>query len=398
MSIMFDTVQVGDMPVRNRFVHSATHEVLAETDGRVTEEIVRRYETLAKGEVGLIIPGHMFVHPSGRAHPRQSGIYCDEMIPGLCRLTDAVHAHGGKVAVQLAHGGRQSPKKVLGTQPLAPSGHGRDPVTMNKPRQMTREIIRETVQAFIDAARRAAEAGADAVQLHGAHGYLICEFLSPFYNRRRDEYGGSAEGRFRFLREIVTGVRSVLPDTMPVLVKMNGNDYTPRTGVTPDLAARYAAWLVDMGVAAVEVSGGTYYGFQSVRGEIPIPELVQTLPAWMRPIARIKMHFEKSKSRFAEAYNLEAAKTIRPATGTATLILVGGMRSLSKMEEIVSAGHADMISMSRPFIREPLLVKKFREGKKTEADCISCNMCSAAMFNEIPVRCYRKGLPAVFRA
>jgi 2,4-dienoyl-CoA reductase-like NADH-dependent reductase (Old Yellow Enzyme family) len=260
---------------------------------------------------------------------------------------------------------------------------------------MTTEQIEETIQAFADAAGRTVEAGADAIQLHGAHGYLISEFLSPFFNRRKDKYGGSPEGRFKFIKEIINRIRETVPTEMPIMVKVNANDFTPKEGTTQELAAIYAGWLAQLGISAIEVSCGCYYNFQTVRGDIPIRELVQSLPGWMRPVARIKMHFQKAESRFVEAYSLDAAKTIKPALGDVPLILVGGMRKLETMEEVVSAGSADLISMSRPFIREPLLVKKFREGKSTEASCISCNMCSAAMFNEIPVRCYQKGIPGL---
>ncbi len=392
MRLTFQSISIGGMVVKNRFVHSATHEAMAAPDGQITDAIIKRYATLAKGEIGLIIPGHLFVHLFGQAHTGQGGIHSDAMIPGLAKLAAAVHDHGGKVAFQLAHGGRQSPKALIKRRPLAPSGHGLDPVSLDRPRQMSNEMIKETVQAFVSAAQRAVEAGADAVQLHGAHGYLINEFLSPFFNRRKDAYGGSDENRFRFLGEVVAGVQKVLPKGMPMLVKLNTNDFTPGKGVTPDLAAVYARWLVEMGVAAVEVSCGSYYGFQTIRGDIPVAELAAGLPFWMRPVARIKMKLQAPANRFQEAYNLEAAKVVKAAMKAAPLMLVGGMRRLGHMEEILAAGHADMLAMSRPFIREPFLVKRFKDGKSTAAACISCNQCFAAMFNHQPVRCrYNSG-------
>jgi len=393
MSDLFEPIMLADVKIKNRFVHSATQEAMADDDGSITGEIVRRYTRLAQGEVGLIIPGHLYVHPRGRAHQRQCGIHTDAMIPGLKKVADAVHAHGGKIAFQLAHGGRQCPSQILGQAPLAPSGRGRDPVSLNKPVHMDESQILETIHAFAAAARRAEVAGADAVQIHAAHGYLINEFLSPFFNHRKDGWGASAAGRFRLLEAIVKSVRQALPDGMPVLVKLNANDFTPRTGITPDLAAVYAKWLVERGVAAVEVSCGTYYGFQTIRGDIPGAELVRALPAWMRPAARLKMKIQGPANRFKEAYNLDAARTIRPAVKRTPLIVVGGMRRLAQMEETVSQGTADMISMSRPFIREPSLVRRFSQGKTAAAACVSCNRCFAAMFNALPIRCYQKGLP-----
>lgn len=393
MSCLFQPMMLADVKIKNRFVHSATHEAMAADDGAITEDIVRRYTRLAQGEVGLIIPGHLYVHPLGRAHQRQCGIHADAMIPGLKKLVDAVHAHDGKMAFQLAHGGRQCSSQILGQAPLAPSGRGRDPVSLNKPVQMDESQILETIQAFAAAAQRAEIAGADAVQIHAAHGYLINEFLSPFFNDRKDGWGGSEAGRFRLLEAIVKSVRHALPDGMPVLVKLNANDFTPRKGITPDLAATYARWLVELGVAAVEVSCGTYYGFQTIRGDIPGAELARALPAWMRPVARLKMKTQGPANRFKEAYNLDAARTIRPAMQGTPLIVVGGMRRLAQMEETVFQGTADMISMSRPFIREPSLVRRFSHGKTTAAACVSCNRCFAAMFNALPIRCYQKGLP-----
>jgi 2,4-dienoyl-CoA reductase-like NADH-dependent reductase (Old Yellow Enzyme family) len=392
MASVFDPIRIGDLAIKNRFVHSATCEEMAEGDGAVTEKILRRYAQLARGGVGLIIPGHMYVHPFGKAHAHQTGIHSDALTAGLARLAAAVHDQEGKIAFQLAHGGRQSPKKLIGRPPLAPSGHGLDPVTLNRPRAMDAGLIEETIDAFGAAARRAAEAGADAVQIHAAHGYLVNEFLSPFFNRRQDGWGGSEEGRFRFLGEIVAKVRGVLPPRMPVLVKLNADDFTPRPGITPALAAAYAKRLVGLGVAAVEVSGGTYYGFQTIRGEVPGKEIARALPAWMRPAARIKLKWQQPANRFQAAYNLSAAETIKPALDGRPLILVGGLRGLAQMNDLIAREAADLIAMSRPFIREPSLVRRFAEGKATEASCISCNRCFAAMFNAREVRCYQKGI------
>jgi len=395
MSRMFQPVNIGKMEIKNRFVHSATHEAMADPDGRITDDLIGRYKNLAKGEIGLIIPGHMYVHPFGKAHHGQIGIHSNDMISGLKRLTETVHENGGKIAFQLTHGGRQVPKKVIGTQPLAPSKQGRDPVTLNKPRKMDERMIEETIGAFANAAVRAIEAGADAVQLHAAHGYLISEFLSPFFNKRKDKWGGSNENRFRFIEEIIKRIKSNLSDDKPILVKMNAIDYTPFKGVTPDLAAVYAKWMAKLGVGAVETSCGTYYTFHSIRGDIPVAEMAAALPMWMRPLAKVKLNFQKKGTTFKDAYNLEAARTIKPQIGDTKLILVGGLRKLFQMEEIVENGDADLISMSRPFIREPFLVKRFKEKKATEASCISCNKCFAAMFNSMPVKCYERGVPGL---
>jgi 2,4-dienoyl-CoA reductase-like NADH-dependent reductase (Old Yellow Enzyme family) len=326
----------------------------------------------------------------------QTGIHRDDMIPGLKKLVEAVHQNGGKIAFQLAHGGRQVPKKLIGRAPLGPSSKGRDPVSLNKAKKMDEPEIRDVIQAFAEAAGRAAEAGADAVQLHGAHGYLINEFLSPFFNDRQDDWGGSDEGRFRFLKEIVLEVKKVLPHDMPVLVKLNTNDFTPKQGITAELSKKYVAWLVDLKIDGVELSCGTYYTFHMVRGEIPIKELACGLPKWMRPVAKLQFKKMVPQCEFEEAYNLQAARLIKPIMGETPLLLVGGLRRLSHIEKLIEANYADFISMCRPFIREPFLVKRFKKGEAEEAACISCNKCFAAVFNHIPLHCYAKGIPAKY--
>ncbi|MBW2636971.1 MAG: NADH:flavin oxidoreductase, partial [Deltaproteobacteria bacterium] len=218
MSLLFSPIRIGTMEIKNRLVHSATYEGLSLDTGEVTDKLITRYRTLARGEVGLIITGMMAVKPLGRGLKYQTGIQSDDMIPGLKRLVEVVHEEGGKIAFQIAHAGRQSSKEVIGETPMGPSGTVRDPVYFFKPRAMTEGEIEKTINAFGAAARRAAEAGADAIQLHAAHGWLINQFLSPFFNRRKDAWGGSDENRFRLLKEIILKIRDTVPEGIPILV------------------------------------------------------------------------------------------------------------------------------------------------------------------------------------
>jgi len=396
MSVVFEPHKIGKLEVKNRFVHSATYECMAEETGKVTDKLIKRYSKLAQGEIGLITPGHLFVHSRGRTTKHQTGIHRDEMIAGLKELTGAVHQNGGKIMFQLAHGGRQVPKKLIGEAPLAPSSKGRDPVSLNKAKKLDESEIQEVIDSFVEASRRAAEAGADAVQFHSAHGFLINEFLSPFFNDRQDEWGGSDERRFRFLKEIILEAKKSLPDDMPILVKLNTNDFTPKKGITPELAKKYVEWLVDLKIDGVELSCGTYYSFHTVRGEIPLKELAYGLPRWMRLVAKLQFKKMMPLCAFEEAYNLQAAKIIKPIMGKIPLLLVGGIRRLSHIKELIEKNYTDFISMSRPFNREPFLVKRFKEGKSEEASCISCNKCFAAIFNNIPLNCYVKGIPSKY--
>ena len=390
MSQLFSPMKIGGLELRNRFVRSATFAGMATENGHVTDDILKLYRNLAKGRIGLIITGHFYVSPAGKALFNQVGIHSDEMIPGLKRLVQEVHEQDGKIVFQLSHAGRQTTKEVTGQRPIGPSGKGRDPIYFVKPREMNEDDIHETIQSFVNAAKWAVEAGADGIQLHGAHGYLINQFLSPFFNTRSDAWGGSEEGRFRFLEQVFTEIKSVIPKETPILIKLNTNDHTPRQGVTPELAARYTQRLGGMGIDAVEISSGSsFYSFMNVcRGQVPVQQLVDTMPFFKKPIARLMMNRLVGKYDLEEGYHLQAAKTIKPALGEIPLLLVGGMRRVAHMEEILEKGYADFISICRPFIREPFLVKRIEEGKTDRASCVSCNKCIGAIANRMPLRCY----------
>lgn len=395
MSILFTPINLGSMQIKNRFVHSATYEVMALETGEVSNKLIKRYQNLAKGEVGLIIPGYMFVHPLGRAYGYQTGIHSDDMIPGLKKLVEAVHQEDGKIVFQLAHAGRQTTKAMIGQTPVGPSSKGRDPFHFFKPKEMNETEIQGVIKAFGKAASRAVEAGADGIQLHAAHGYLINQFLSPFFNQRDDEWGGSDANRFRFLKELILAIRNRLPQGMPILVKLNTHDYTPEEGITPPLAVTYAKWLADLEINGLEIScGSSVYSFMNMcRGDVPVKELVQSLPFWKRPLGTLMMKRLEGQYNFEEPYNLGVAKLIKPLLGEIPLFLVGGVRKVEEMEGILARQCADCISMSRPFIREPFIVKRIKEGKTETVACISCNRCLAAVPNNMPVRCYVKGLP-----
>ena len=392
MEHLFRQGKLGNLILQNRLVHSATYEGMASASGEVTEELLRRYKDLARGGVGLITPGYMYIHPQGRAMKNQTGIHSDKMLPGLKELTATVHKAGGKVIFQLSHAGRQTSKKLIGRVPMAPSGRNRDPVYQVKPKRMTARDIARTVKTFGDAAARAVRVGADGIQIHACHCYLINEFLSPYFNTRNDAWGGTDEKRFRFLKSIVLEVRKEMPNGMPLLVKLNANDFTPEEGVTVPLAARYAGWLAELKIDVLEIScGSPVYSFMNMcRGRVPVEEIVGGLPILKKPLALLKLKSMEGKYDLEEGYNLDAAMKIKPKIGNMPLILVGGMRRASQMEYILRQGYADFISMSRPFIREPSLAKKFKKGKQDVAACTSCNKCLAAAANNQAVKCYYK--------
>lgn len=390
MSILFFPQKIGTLEIKNRFVHSATFECMAAEEGEVTDRLVDRYRRLAAGGIGLIIPGFMYVHPRGKAAPSQTGIYSDRLIAGLARIAEAVHQSQSKLFFQLVHAGGQTNRKITGGLPMGPSALPRDPVSLAKPLSMTEKDILTAIRTFGSAARRAMEAGADGVQLHAAHGYLINQFLSPYFNRRNDAWGGTREKRFRFLAEILKTVKNAVPKKTPVLVKLNTNDYTLSQGITPDLAGYYAQRLAAMGIEGLEVSSGTLFfsPTNTCRGKAPVKAIAESFPKWVRPLIKMLVKRRADQYPFREAYHLTAAKIIKPLIGKVPLLLVGGMRRVTQMEKIVADGQADFISLSRPFVREPFLVNAIREGKTDQAACESCNQCLSAILRGRPLGCY----------
>lgn len=356
---LFSETSINGMTLKNRLVRSATWEGMCDPDGRPTAKLAEYYGNLARGGVGLIITGYTFVRPDGRQLPGKMGIANDAFAAEMRALTDAVHAEGGKICLQLVHAGGQTDSSNAGVRPLAPSAVKVEQFP-EQPRAMTFADIQAVVKSFREAAHRGKEYGFDAVQLHAAHGYLINQFLSPHTNYRGDEYGGPPENRSRFLMEVYWAVREAVGRDYPVLVKLNGTDNL-EDGL--DLAdARYAARQLDKGeVDAIEISGGT--------------------PA-SGPGAPIRRHIDQPGD---EAYNLPLAREIKAAV-RCPIMVVGGFRS-PEICEAALQNDADYISMSRPFIREPDLANRWRAGNRGRATCTSCNGCFVPAFKEGGIYC-----------
>ncbi len=336
------------MHLANRLVRSATWEGMCTLDGQTTQKLNSFYYDLAKGGVGLIISGYAFVRSDGKQLPGQLGIDRDEVVSGIQALSDSVHRGGGKLCIQLVHCGGEASSKAAGRQPLAPSAVKVDQFP-EIPAELSIEEISELIASFAASARRVKDAGCDAVQLHAAHGYLINQFLSPLTNHRKDLYGGDVESRCRFLMEVYRGVRSVVGDDFPVMVKLNGADNIDG-GLTLDDALVAARLLDDEGIDAIEVSGGT----PASGAETPVRQGID--------------------SREKEAYNLPLAYRIKSAV-SCPIMLVGGLRSFELVEGIIRREEADYVAFSRPLIREPNLPRRWEEGNEVHARCISCNGC-----------------------
>lgn len=347
MSILFEPTEINGMRLANRFVRSATWEGLAADDGSVTPELIKTVVDLAQGGVGLIISGHAFVSPEGQAGPWQLGIYKDELVGSLKTMTDAVHSAGGKMVAQLAHAGHFAIKQITKQPPYVVSNFEG---LANSPRhELTKEDIRKLVTAFADAAGRAKNSGFDGVQIHSAHGYLFSQFLSPAFNLREDEYGGSIENRTRIHVETCNAIRKAVGPDYPVLIKINGEDFI-ENGLTLEDSVSAATILAEAGFDAIELSGGT-------------------LTSKSLSPSRTGINSEEK-----EAYFKEAAGAYKKAIDV-PLILVGGMRSLTVAEQTVTNGTADYISMCRSLIREPGLINRWQSGDTRPAKCKSDNLC-----------------------
>jgi 2,4-dienoyl-CoA reductase-like NADH-dependent reductase (Old Yellow Enzyme family) len=355
MNVLFTPAKIGTIEIKNRFVRSATNDRMVTRGGKVTDELVDCYRVLARGEIGLIITGHAYISALGQGSVRQLGVYDDNLIAGLRLITDAVHEMDGKVAIQITHAGRQTQKEIINETPVAPSAipYGLQKVV---PRELSDGEIGQIIEDFAGAASRAQEAGFDAVQLHGAHGYLITQFLSPFSNKRTDRWGGDEERRFRFLHEVNKSVREKVGPDFPVFIKLAMKDFV-EGGLDVSTSISIARRLSELGIDAIETSGGFSSGMENIRRDV--------LPG------KGEAYFRAEASRLKKNVDVP-------------VILVGGLRSLSTMESIIEGGDADFVSLSRPFIREPDLVLKLKSGAD-RASCVSCSKCSIS--REPVLRC-----------
>ena len=351
MSVLFEQVSIGSMKLKNRFVRSATNDYMAEPDGAISDRQVELYRKLAAGEVGMIISGHAYVqHPLGRGSVGQNAIYDDKFVAGYRRAVQAAQALGSAFVMQVSHAGRQTPQDwPAGQDTVAPSAVT-DSASGVTPRALTEAEIWSLVDAYATAVGRAKAAGCDGAQLHLAHGYLLSSFISPYTNRRTDKWGGSLENRIRILGEIMQRARRAAGEDFPILAKLNSTDGMPGDGyLTLDDVVATARALAGWGVAAIEVSGG----IREAKG-------VMSAPGIARPEQ--------------EAYFAAAAKAVKAAVNV-PVILVGGFRSLAVMERVVAEGTADLVALSRPLVREPDLVARFKNGQAAKATCVSCNAC-----------------------
>jgi 2,4-dienoyl-CoA reductase-like NADH-dependent reductase (Old Yellow Enzyme family) len=389
----FQPYILAGVKLKNRILRSATHEGLADESGAPLPALTQKYLQLAKGGIGAIITGYAGVHPVGKcALHRMLMADRDELIPAYRTLVQAVHAAGTPIFLQLGHAGRQTRSKITEFQPVAPSAIRDQFFNEEIPKELTEAEIEAVITAFVQAARRAQEAGFDGVQIHAAHGYLLSEFLSAYSNHRRDKWGGSIENRFRIIGEIFSRIHTLLPE-FPILIKINATDGR-KNGMRLPEAVLIAQRLEEAGCAAIEVSCGVdedkFFTIRSERN--PIDAVfhynfkVHNAPAWMRPLLKLFLTRAFKPSLPSRMYNVPAAQAIKAAVKI-PVMAVGGIKTLADLQAVFNQDAADLVSLSRALILEPNLIEKFRTGKQAEAKCLSCNYCALGIESE-PLRCH----------
>jgi 2,4-dienoyl-CoA reductase-like NADH-dependent reductase (Old Yellow Enzyme family) len=352
------------MELRNRFVRSATCDGWADTDGHVTDRQVRFFTELAQGGVGLIVVGITYVHHSGQIIVSQNSIASDGCIAGFKRLTTVVQGHGAKIALQLFHAGRNRAEILRGKDIVAisPSYIQNDPYFPKKYRSMNEDEIWDVINAFGDGAKRAREAGFDAVQLHAAHAFLPSQFLSPYTNRRTDGWGGPLTNRLRFHREIYRNMRSKVGDDYPLLIKIGVQDGFSR-GLEFSEGKIAAQLVAEWGFDALEISSGLRGdGYEASEFRTKIDRLDR------------------------EGYFRDWCKQVKSQVSV-PVMMVGGLRTFELMEEIIQKHEADFISLSRPLINNPYIINEWLSDRRRRAGCISCNKCLEALIDGEGLSC-----------
>ncbi len=345
-SKLFTPANIGTMHLANRAIRSGTQDPLGNRDGTATQAQADMLREVAASGVPLIISAFHYIAPEGRATKIQSG-FCEEAhYESQKAVLDAIHSAGSKYILEIHHAGLNvyfPPKNPDDPAPLGPVGV--EAANGIMAREITPEIMEQLIQIHVDAALKAKEIGFDGVQLHCAHGYLLSQFLDPTRNSRTDEYGGSAENRFRFIRRIFTALREALGPDYPLLVKINSNCAGEADAAYADDIVYFCKEFEALGADMIELSGHD----------------------WMQQA--------KDKNRL---YYFDRAKAVRDAVGL-PLSLVGGIRSMDDINAVLDAGF-DFVSMSRPFITQPDFLEHLKKGE--ESPCLGCTKCLTLYLKE----------------
>lgn len=358
LECLFSPIRIGAMEVKNRIVMAPMGTNLGNSQGEPTEEMIRYYVARSRGGVGLIIADDTTITSSALYHKNELRLHEDRLIPSWKKLTQEVHAHGAKIAPQLVHPSFNAPSAFSGFQPVAAS-----PIPSRRyreiPRELTAEEIEKIIEQFAEAARRAQEGGCDAVQLHCAHmHHMLGSFLSPLYNKRTDQYGGSLEGRLKLSLEVIRRIRSKVGPGFPILIRISGDEFLPG-GQTIEESKFIAPLLVEAGVDAIQVSAGTGNNFWMVIPPTGTPEA---------PYAAL-----------AEEIKREVDVPI---------ICVGRIHHPWAAEKILRSGKADMVAMGRALLADPELPNKAARGDLDDiAPCMGDSMCLVYVQMEQKISC-----------
>ncbi|MCM1988278.1 NADH:flavin oxidoreductase [Oceanirhabdus seepicola] len=346
---LFHENNLANIDLKNRFVRSATWENMTTEDGHLTKELYDIYEELAKGEVGLIITGYGNVVKEEQPNPGMMGIYDDSFIQEYKKLTKLVHSYGSKIIMQIAYGGTKT-KFNLGERVIYAPSEVPERSTNVLGKSMSKDEIDYIINAFAEAGKRVKDAGFDGVEIHGAHTYLINQFLSPYYNRRTDEYGGSLENRMRFLLQIYYKMREKVGKDFPILVKLTATEFF-ESGLTFEETKLICKKLESVGIDGIEISGNIHGKAKSMTGEI----------------------FDGYEIK-EEGYFIEYAKIISE-TVNVPIITVGGFKDFYNIEKVFNETNIGYFAISRPLLAEPHLIKRWKDGHRKPAKCVRCSKC-----------------------
>jgi 2,4-dienoyl-CoA reductase-like NADH-dependent reductase (Old Yellow Enzyme family)/thioredoxin reductase len=357
MAQLFDPITINSLRLENRIIMPCLDPGFAEEGGIVTPRLRHYFLRRARGGVAFIMVGPAVIDPLGAGGKFEYRLYRDEVLEGLGNLAEALHRSGVSVGLQLHHAGRQANPALISGTPVAPSPI-MCPVRRTIPRELTIPWIEEIVVRYGDAAQRAKRAGFDAVEIHGSHGYLIAEFLSPFSNGRTDHYGGSIENRTRFATEVVREVRARVGKDYPIFFRIPGSEHVPG-GLGETETPLIAGLMENAGVDAIDVSAGTYRSAEWI-----VPPM--TLP---------------------RGCNVDAAAKIKQEVGI-PVIVAGRINNPGLAERILQEGHADAVAIARGLVADPDLPLKTKEGKSDEIrPCIACNACIDRLFQDLDIVC-----------
>ena len=356
---LFSTGRIGRLALRNRILMAPMEKNLALPTGAPTRRYIDYCEARAAGGVALILLESMYIHPAGAGHRYQLGMHDDDLIPEYRPLVEACHRHGACIGAEINFAGRQTSSSTIFSQPVAPSAIPCTALAAGEtPRVLTPAEIRELVDRYAAAARRAVRAGFDVVEIHGAHGYLIGQFLSPFANHRDDAYGGDFERRLRFPLEVIAAVRKAVGPDFPVLYRMSAEEHV-EGGLTIEDTRRIAPRLEAAGIDLLDISAGIY----------------ESAPWMVQPM------------EMPQGCLVPLAAALRPAM-TIPLSVAGRISDPQVAESAIASGATDFVTLGRALHADPEWPRKSREGRAHEiCFCIACLKCSDLLGQSVPVLC-----------